>query len=524
MKIDRRKLMQLTGVSAAAIAGGGIIGSASQASAQSSERPTLRVGLLGIAESLDPHLSNLNARSLVDGSIFDTLIARDFLSSDPPGSGAELAPMLATAWTRLDDLTLEVTLREGVTFHNGQPFTADDVKYSIERILLDPDTFSQSASTLNTITGVEIVDPRTVRFKTTQPDPVLEKRLTTFSSWVVPKSYLEEVGPDEFGLKPIGTGPYKIVEYRPNDVLILESYDQYWGGLPPASRIEFRVIPEAAARVAALASDEIDIATAILPDQVDTVADTDGLEVRGVQIGNFRTTWYNTRSGPLTDKRLRHALNLAIDRQLIIDTLWNGRAVLPRGPQFENYGPLFDADRPYPAYDPDQAKALIAEAGYAGEPITMYVPADYYTLGTEVSQAIIEMWNEVGFKAELQLVPIANLYDNHESQTVISGSNGNEFADPDAWWFRWAEGTTVRELYWTPENPRFDEAGLEARSTLDVEKRLALYKELMDIWEEEAPGTVLYTPVEQYGVRADIAWQPYSLYVLDFRAGNLQFS
>jgi len=522
--VNRRKLMQLTGISTAAIVGSEFLGSIPSAGAQSSDRPVLRVGLAGLPDSLDPQLTVLNQRTLVDGTLFNNLLMRNYLAGDPPGTGAEPAPGLATAWNRVDDLTLEVTLREGVTFHDGSPLTADDVKFTFDRMLLDPDNFVQSAATIGTIKSVEIVNPATVRFATESPDPLLEKRLTTFVTWIVPKAYFERVGADAFGLSPVGTGPYKLVEFHAEDSLILESHDAYWGGLPPASRIEFRVIPEIAARVAALSSGEIDIATGILPDQIETIASTDGLDVRGVQIMNFRTIYYNTRSGPLTDVRLRHALNVSIDRQLIIDTLWNGQAVLPRGPQFENYGPLFDADRPYPAYDPDQAKSLMAEAGYAGDLITMWLPVDYYTLGAEVAQAIIEMWNEVGFNAELQLVPVANLNDNAETKTMTSGSNGNEFADPDAWWFRWAKGSTVAKFYWTAENPRFEEAGLEARSILDVEERLALYKELMDIWDEEAPGTVLYIPIEQYGVRSDISWQPYGDYVLDFGPANLKFS
>jgi peptide/nickel transport system substrate-binding protein len=328
---------------------------------------------------------------------------------------------------------------------------------------------------------------------------------------------------DAFGQQPAGTGPYRVVEFRPDDALILEAHDAYWGGLPPAARIEFRVMPEPAARIAALVSGEVDLVNDVPPDQVATLATEEGVEVRGIPVGAMRILYYNTRHPVLADRRFRQGLNAAIDRELIIASLWNGQAVLPRGFQFPDFGNLYNADRPAPMFDPERARRLIQESGYDGQPVSLWFPVDTFTLDEAVTQAVVEMWREVGIDARPQSMTLAEHWENPDQKPAIHTSNGNEFADPESWWLRWGDESTVGRLFWTPDEPRFYELGHQARTTLDQQTRYAAYQQMLDIWEEEAPGTVLHIPTENYGVRREIGWQPYGFYYLDFRPDNLSF-
>ncbi|MEZ4573202.1 MAG: ABC transporter substrate-binding protein [Thermomicrobiales bacterium] len=490
----------------------------------------LRVGVQGLPAGLDPYQELSNVGTRVTYSLFDHLLERDFIDGDPPGSGSEVLPMLAESWEREDDLTLVMNLRPGVTFHNGDPLTAEDIKFTFDRHLIDPvEELVDAQGYISTISDVEVVDDLTVRFHTAKPDPLLEIRLTSWATWILPKAYHEEVGIEGFAAAPIGTGPYKFVELRPDDALVLESHDGWWGGLPTAQRVEFRVIPETAARVAALVSGEVDIITNIDPDQVDSLDGASDVEVRSVPLANCHVIRYNTHHATMENKLLRQALNLAIDRELLVEALWGGRAVLMRGHQFQEYsGPIggdqFNDERPYVPYDPDQARELLAESGYDGAEIVYRTAPSYYTFGAEAAQAIVQMWQDIGVNAKVEI--LENAYaDGVEAIQVTNWSNSSFVADPDgAFWLRWGEPTASQRDFWTPENPRFNELGNMARETLDVETRFDSYQEMLDIWEDEAPGTVLYIPIENYGVRTNIDWLPYSFYYMDLRPKNLKIN
>jgi peptide/nickel transport system substrate-binding protein len=490
---------------------------------ETADRPELIVAVQGIPDTLDPyqHLSNVGTR--VTYSLFDHLLERQFRDGDPPGTGSEIGPMLAESWERIDDLTLEMNLREDVLFHDGTPLTADDVVFTFERSLFDtPEEMLDAEGYVSTIAEIEAVDDHTVRFVTHEPDPLLEIRLTSWATWILPRDYYEEVGIEGFALEPIGTGPYRLVDLQPGNELVLEAFDDYWGGTPPVSRVTFRVIPEVSTRVAAVVSGEVHIATNIPPDQAATLEDAEDVQLQTVPLANVHLLRYNVNYPPLDDRTLRQAMNLAIDRELLVETLWSGMADVPRGHQFPEYGDMYNPDRPVPSYDPDRASELVEESDYDGEPIVFRVSPFYYTNGVQSAEAIVEMWNAVGINAEVDVRD--NPYDEGpEAIMVTNWSNSSFVADPDgALWLRWgADYPGTQEFFWYPEDERFNELGAEARRTLDAEFRFDAYQTMLDIWEEEAPGTVLYIPHEIYGVRDGVQWTPYSFYYMDLRAENL---
>jgi peptide/nickel transport system substrate-binding protein len=501
--------------------------------ADADEGRSLVVGVQGLPDGLDPYLELSNVGTRVTYSLFDHLIERDFMSGDTPGAGFGLNPMLAESWERIDDLTIEFHLREDVNFHNGDHLTAEDVKFTFDRMLVDtPDDLISAAAYVGTVTEVNVIDDYTVQIVTGEPDPILENRLCSWCTWILPKDYFEEVGAEEFALNPVGTGPYRFVSLSQDIDLHLEAFEDYFMGSPAASTLEFRVIPETAGRVAAIASGEVDIITNVAPDQVASLEGTDQVTVSSIPLANCHVLVYNTFHPNMDDKRIRQAMNLAIDRELLVDALWGGRAVLMRGHQFEEYGDMFNEERSYTPYDPELAQELLEEAGYDGEEIIYYCNNDYYTNEVVAGEAIVEMWRAVGINASQQVVE--SLSDvTFAEMTSRTWSNSSFTADPDgAFWLRWGPETWPRmgpatwdegESYWDATE-EFDELGESMRRTLDHEERFETFQQILDIWEDEAPGTVLYIPMENYAMREDVQWQPYSFFYMDFRPHNFSLS
>lgn len=481
------------------------------------QRDALVVGVNGLPGGMDPPAELSNVGTRVTYNVYDTLIRRDFLDNN------KLVPALAASWQRQGDTVMELSLRQGVTFHNGDPLTAEDVKYTFDRITKPGSKLSEAQGYFSTFKSVDVINPGTVRIETKLPDPLIEQRLASWASWIVPKAYIERVGDEEFAKNGIGTGPYKIVKLAPKDRLILERFDGYWEAKPPVKQLTFQVIPENATRATALINGEVSIITNIPPDQVKTLQGAPNVEIRDIPLANVHVIYYNTRHPALKNEKLRQALNLGIDRKLLIDTIWNGKAIQMRSHQFEEYGPLYNPNRPYTPYDPVRAKQLVAEAGYDGTPITYRTQGDYYTNGLQAAEAIVAMWQAIGVKAEVKQVGSGDKVVPAEVM-VANWSNSSRLADPDgSLWVAWGKSSSTQKNYWTPADSEFNRLGEAARATLDQRTRYDAYQKMLDIWEKEAPGTVLYVPIENYGVSKDVNWSPYPFYYTDFRAYNLSF-
>ncbi len=475
------------------------------------ELEVLKIGVADLPKHMDPMRDVGNVGIRIHYNIFETLILAD------QKNGYEQKPMLAQEWKRVDDYTVEFKLRQGVKFHNGDEMKAEDIKYSFDRLKKDIQGIELASSLMLTIKDVEVVDDYTVRLITDSVDPILEDRVaSSWGSWILPKGYLEEVGDEGFASKPVGTGPYKVVSYSPEKV-VLERFEDYWGEKPAAKKIEYIVYPETSARITALITGEVDIITQLPPDQIQVVESQKGLRVISTNIVNMHALRYNTTFGPLKDKRVRQALSLAIDRQLLADTLWAGKAVVPRGHQYPEFGDMYFADYPLEEYNLEKAKELIAQSDYNGEVINYELRNGYYTFGNEAAEAIVDMWKEIGVNAQVKFV-------EKTSNTEISNwSNSMRFPDPlGGLWLLWGEGSSPSVEHWTDMPQEFIDTGRQLSSTTDEAKRKELARKLMDIWKEEAPGALLYYPFESWGVRNGLEWEPYSSQTMDFRAHNLK--
>ncbi|MHA3979387.1 ABC transporter substrate-binding protein [Halovulum sp. GXIMD14794] len=486
------------------------------------ERPDIVVAVPDLPPTLEPakELSNIGTRITYD--IFDTLIRRDFLSSED-GSGAALVPSLAESWEWLDDRTLELTLRDGVKFHNGEVMTAEDIAFtfSAERLSGPEAIMANGRGYFGNIETVEAIDPLTVRFTLKVADAIFEQRLASWTAWVVnKKDWLANQG-DSFPQFPVGTGPFMLDEYNPDQSIRLVAFDDYFGGKPEAGSVTFVKVPEEAARIAGLVAGDFDIVTTIGPDQIAQIESYDTLDARSVVLSNSHVLVYNTQNPVIADKRVRQAMNLAIDRDLLVKALWADKTVVPLSHQYPEYGELFDPTREGLVYDPERAKELLAEAGYNGETIHYRTRPSYYINSVPAAQAIIEMWKAVGINAELHLVE-DTLAGPEDELMVRTWSNTTRFPDPaGGLWNLWGPHQGVqRNGNWLPED--FNALGAKLDLTSDLAERRVVFQQMLDIWEDDAPGTILYQPLETYGVRKSLKWQPYSHFYLDLRNYNFE--
>src|SRR6267378_4493576 len=343
-----------------------------------------------------------------------------------PMPAALNAPSLAESWSMSKDgRTWEFVLRKGARFHNGDPATADDVKFSFER-------YRGAAAPIlkDRVRDVQVVDPGRVRFHLKDPWPDFMTFYGTSASgaaWIVPKKYLEKVGEDGFKRAPIGAGPYRFVSFQPGIELTLEAFDGYWRKVPSVKRLVIRSIPEESTRAAALKRGEVDIAYFLNGPIAEDVRRTPGLTLtamrtNGVLFLMFPEQW--VAGSPWADRRVRLAASLAIDRQAINEAESPGFSgptgnIVPRHQEFAL------AIEPHP-YDPRRAKALLAEAGYPngfdGGELAPYPP--YSGMGEAIANYLVA----VGIKVRVRTMERAALlsaWRDHKLRGVFVGATGS---------------------------------------------------------------------------------------------------
>ena len=476
----------------------------------------LKVGVATLPKNMDPGSGISNDKQMMNFNIFDTMLFRDNY-----GDG-EMTSYICESWEVIDDYSLKLTLKDGVTFHNGAPLTTEDVQFSIMRIANpDPDYISSTISTLfQNIESVEIVDDKTVIIHSATPDPVLLDRFSTvMGCYMVPKALVEELGNEAFGQAAIGTGPYKIVEYSP-EKLILEYYEGYYGTKPVYDRIEYLAYPETATRVTALMTGEIDMCFNIATDNIEQIEAVEGLRVEATEVASFHLLCFNSSIEPMDDINLRKALIYSVDRQLLADTLWGGYATVRNGYNFPEYGDYYVDDYPEYVYDVELAKQYLAASDYAGEEIIYQLNSGYYTLGNEVAEAIVSMWNAIGVNAKIEY----NTKWTYDTFHVHNWSNGPRFFDPiGGLWTLWGAGSRCDRHYWLEGDSKTEFFALAdtLSTSTDFQTRYDANKRMMELWDEEGVGTVLFQISEFCGMKENIVWERNPDYSVSMRAEHL---
>lgn len=467
---------------------------------------SLSIGFADALSSLDPQLNNHAGDRSVDIHFWDLLVENKW---------NKIQPGLAESWKVLDDKTWEFKLRPDVKWHDGQPFTAEDVIFSYQRARNVPGSIATFAGFLRTVESVVAKDPLTLIIKTNIPNPNLPLNLASIH--IVSKHVGEKSTTEDYnaGRAVIGTGPYKFVSYTPGDRVVMERNGNYWGQEPIWEKVNYRYINNAAARTAALLAGDVDVIDKV------SVADLarlekspnvgvfsyDGLRVMLLQ-PSFREgpnpfiTDNNDRpleKNPLLDVRVRRALSLAINRSAITDRILQGAATvanqwMPSGtfgynPQIKDI-----------AYDPAQAKKLLAEAGFPeGFKLTLHVPNERYPLAPETAQAVGQFWSRVGVKTQVEVMPWA---------VYSAGAKKNEFAVS---MIAWGNGTGEASYALvnilatvSPEkglgasnwghysNPAVDQSLREATAEFDAARREAILRTSVKIVSDDVGVLPLY--------------------------------
>ncbi|MDQ0472659.1 ABC transporter substrate-binding protein [Labrys wisconsinensis] len=503
---------------------GGLLGAAGVRAAPARESQRLTVAMSGFPPAVEPALFNHTATRRVVPQMFDTLIAFD------QTAGMGLRPALAERWQRLDDRSLRLFLRRGVTFHDGSPFTAEDVAFSLgPDHVLGPKRSGQATAiqTLDTIDRAEIVDDHTVVVHAKANDALLEQRLASWGAEIVGSRAFQAAGSwDKWTAAPVGTGPYRIVGQRLDIDVTLAAHDGYWGGRPAFRSIEYRIVPELASRINALVTGEVDLITDLPPDQFADIAGRPGLEVVGGAVQNIRSLGIDQTAPVFRDPRLRRALSLALDRKLFVDALWDGRVPVPNGFQLPSFGAGYIEDYPALAYDPELARQLVRESGYGGEPITYRLLNNYYTNQVSGAQTMLEMWRSVGLDVRIEMVenwtqiyrkPVNAIYDN--SCTAIFPDHLGQ-----AWRVFGPNGEMPRQNgIW--KNDEYFGLGTRLKESTDVAERRRILRRMLEIIDrDDPPCVILHVSGQFYGKRRDLPWVPGQTLDLNFGPSNQAFA
>lgn len=500
----------------------GLAGLPAQLAPQAARAEDLRIGMAAIATSVDPHFFNLAINISLALQIFDPLVLRT------PDS--KLAPGLALSWRPVSDTDWEFKLRPDVRFHDGVPFTADDVAFTIARAPIVPNSPSSFAGMVRAITSVEVTDPLTVHLHTKAAAPNLPGDLAIVA--MVSRHAGEGATTDDYntGKAAIGTGPYRFMRFTRGDRVELARNAAAWRPAGDWPKVTISAVPNAGARVAALLAGDVDLIDVPPLESLPTLKADRRLHVSTAQ--GLRVIFLGpdqSRAGaspdvtdadgrpldknPLRDLRVRQALSLAINRQALAERVMNGFAT-PTIQWMPADTTGYVADLKVPDAQPDRARALLAEAGYPrGFHLVFHAPNDRYPNDAATAQAVAQMWTRVGVVTELDIMPGA-IYGprgvKHEFAMGLWGwSNGtgevgyalvNTLGTEDP-----AHGRGVANVDGYG-NPKLDGLTDQALSTLDPAARGALLEQAVRMATGDVGFIPLFHLVNAWASRADLAY------------------
>jgi peptide/nickel transport system substrate-binding protein len=473
-----------------------LLAAALPASAQSKPRD-INIGLQAAITSMDPHYHNLSPNNSMMLHLFEPLIKRD--------DNQKLVPGLATSWRAIDNLTWEFKLRKNVRFHDGSPFTAEDVVFTLKRVPNVPNSPSSFATFTKPIVDVKVVDPHTIVFKTATPHVLLPSDLA--SVMIVSKLHGEKATTEDYntGKAAIGTGPYKFLEYVPNQRVVVKANYGYWGGEEPWDKVTFKILTSPAGRVAALLSNGVELIETVPTADISKLsADknynlVDKVSNRVIYVHLNQSTdksppFVTAKDGkpldknPFKDARVRKALSMAVNRDAIVDKVMEKKAVSAAQllPDFF-YG---TSKKLKPTkFDPDGAKKLLAEAGYPnGFAMTLHGPNNRYINDANVVQALAQFYSRIGIDAKVETMP-SSVYFTRATKLEFgymvlgwgteSGEQGSAMRSLLATYDQAkGMGVTNRGRY---SNPAFDKVLSDALVTMDDKKREAMIQQAAEM-------------------------------------------
>lgn len=502
----------LTTLTVTVIAAVGLVGctASSPTASSSASKKNLTIAIPTVAPPYTGSSQAIDAMR-VTSNIFDPLIFRDPKSD-------KLTPGLATNWKQVSPTVTEITIRQGVKFHDGTPMTANDVAFTLSAQRLWGPNAIEPSTLASTFANVKVKDADTVEITTKQADPAILNRLASQIAFVVPQAYLLKVGIQEFGVRPIGTGPYKVQSITPGQKVVLEANKDYWGPKPTHENVTFTAVNNVTARVSGLASEQYDIATSIPPDQTEQVKGN-GQQIVSTQVNNMLQLAFMTdQTGkPTANPQVRQAMQLAIDRQGIATSVWNGQVKVRDGFNLPDFKGFYDETLSVVTQDVAKAKSLLASAGYRGEPIDLQYIGGYYTNLDQALQAMLPMWKEAGLNVTLDPVANFTLLDFKKLQVYATSSNfqlGDPISPIYTDWLS-PDATFVKQGRYTPSAAMATAGETLGTSTSDADRKKA-FDTIAKLWTTEVPSISLWQPVEMYGLGSGLSFTPDPRYWMRF--------
>lgn len=444
--------------------------------------------------SLDPYVVDDGGERAINDNIYETLLTRDAEGALQPGLATDLP-------TQVDDTTWEFKLRTGVTFHDGTPFNADAVVASVTRMIrLIKEEKTDNSGFYGTLAGATAVDENTVRITTTEPDGVLPARMY----------WLKIVAPgteasDDLSDKPNGTGPYTFVSRETGVSIKLAANAKYWGGTPSISDVTYEFVTEAGTRLAGLKSGKYDLITNLAPNNV-----KEAPKYEAKQGQEHPVLILDADEGVTSDPNVRKALNMAIDKDALVEAIYGGFAAVDQGqllsPSILGYNDSISA---YP-YDPDTAKQMLKDAGVAGQTITLVGESSGRWLNDkDLLEAVAGYWTDAGMKVDLQTPEFGAyldiLFDRDNRADAIFVSSSNDILDPDRQLSTYYQAGGIGSSNSDKQLSALIDSG---RSELDATARATTYQQAVKLAYDNAYFAWLVSNQDIYGLSERLTYAP----------------
>lgn len=484
----------------------------------------LNIGISTDNSAMDPHFHNLTPNIMVTTHMFESLVAFD--PEQKPGPG------LAVSWKTVDPLTWEFELRKGVKWHDGSDFTAEDVKFTMERIPNVPNSPSSFAIYIRQIKEVVVKGPHTIQFKTDTPYPLMPNELAAVP--IISKKNGTGASTEDYnsGKAAIGTGPYKLLEWKRGDRVIFEKNASYWGGVEPWDKVTIRYLTNDAARVAALLAGDVHVIDVVPTADIAKLSKNKDVKLATavsnrlmyLHMDQHRATnspFVTDKAGkpleknPLMDGRVRQAISKAINREAIVSRVMEGQAIAAGQLLPESF---FGTSKNLPVekYDVEGAKKLLAEAGYPdGFGITLHTPNNRYVNDEQIAQAVAQMLSRIGIATKVDAMP-SNIFFSRGSKLEFSlllagwGAGSGEVSSP----LKSLLGTFDSAKGYGPSNRgRYSNKELDAMigkalSTVNDGERGALLAKASEMGIRDYGVIPLHYNVNTWGTRAGLVYVP----------------
>jgi len=472
----------------------------SGSSGTSSSNKPLTVALSHDPQSLDPMVDSSGETQNILHNIFDSLVvANDQLQN---------VGDLATSWKFAPPSSWDFTLRQGVKFQNGDAVTADDIKYSFDRIL-DPTNKSPMLSFITPIDSVTVLDPKTVAIHTSTPTPLVPE--ITKTVMIVPQKVVQTMGAQAFGQKPIGSGPYRVVQWVPNDHMTLQAFSGYWAGAARITNLTLKPIPEDSTRVAALETGQVDLISNFGVPFFSELKSHSNLNVVNNPESRTAEIILDTNPGdnfpPFQDVRVRQAVNEAIDYNSLITQVMGGLAK-------RNCQPVtsiifgYDPSITCPTYNPTDAKSLLAAAGYPNGFTVSFGGVSGQNPGDlETEQAIVGMLGQVGIKVNLQVEEFGTWLNDyhHRKWPMVLHTNGTTELDADPDIFQLFYASSGRKYY---SSPQMDQMIAAEENEFDASKRLPLVRQVIKFATSNYLWVSIYNEPDLWAMNTQLDFAP----------------